>query len=514
MKLIQLISKTISRCPDNVAVIQGAQGWTYGELGHQTLQVAARLSDAGVRMGDRAVIWLDNSASYIATYLAILECGAVIVAAHARSTALDVLKIIQDVEAKALITTEAAWSLNGEALEKSGLRSVLLPQETLSLRDGMPREMAPEELAQIVYTSGTTGSPKGVMLSHDNLVANTRSILASLKIQASDAVAAVLPFVFVYGNSVMLTHLAAGAKIVIADSLLYPMMTVDSMRMENVTGFSGVASNYAFLLRHTDFDSAHLPALRYFTSAGGPMPAELLKKVRGAFPRSEFHVMYGQTEATARITMLPPGDLERYSASAGLPVAGVTVEILRTDGERALPRETGEITIMGPSVMLGYWRDAAASAKVLKDGRLYTGDLGYMDERGYLYITGRNSEMIKSGAFRVSPSEIEEVLFQHPDVYEAGVIGTEDELLGEMLVAAVVPKPDRQISMKAVLAHCARRLPPYKRPKAIHLVKELPKSENGKVLRQKLRGLVKSLRENRQRDEQLTARPARFSPHS
>jgi acyl-CoA synthetase (AMP-forming)/AMP-acid ligase II len=203
--------------------------------------------------------------------------------------------------------------------------------------------------------------------------------------------------------------------------------------------------------------------------------------------------MYGQTEATARISMLPPSELARKYGSAGRAVPGATIRIRREDGSAAAFGETGEITVSGNNVMLGYWKDPAGTAAVLRDGALHTGDLGRMDEEGFIYITGRSSEMIKSGAYRVSPNEIEEVLFRHPDVFEAGVVGVEDDLLGEVIVALVVPKAGKQPRPNELLAHCAQHLASFKRPKDIFLTAELPRSTNGKILRQPLRGLARSL---------------------
>jgi long-chain acyl-CoA synthetase len=190
--------------------------------------------------------------------------------------------------------------------------------------------------------------------------------------------------------------------------------------------------------------------------------------------------------------MRPPADLERKKGSAGLPVPGVKITISKEDGTLAAAGEIGEILVKGDNVMQGYWLDPDTSAITLKDGALHTGDLGYMDEDGYVYITGRNSEMIKSGAFRISPNEIEDVLYQHADVYEVGVVGAPDDMLGETIVALVVPKDGRIPSQKSLLSHCARHLPPYKRPKTMILVEELPKSANGKILRPQLRELCQT----------------------
>jgi long-chain acyl-CoA synthetase len=493
MRIDRLIRETIERRPENVAVVQKGLRWTYGTLAQNAALVRERLASAGMGRGDRAIVWLENSAEYVASYLAILELGGIVVALHPRFPAEEVCRTVQHVGATALITTDAAWTSGRQQLEGCGLHCALVSGEAIALPGSVSVEKAPDELAQIVYTSGTTGQPKGVILSHSNLVANMRSILDCLRLTPEDSIAAVLPFVFVYGNSVMLTHLFSGGKLVIENNLIYPQVLVNSMRDERVTGFSGVASNYAFLLRQSDFHAENHSALRYFTCAGGAMPSELLRRVLDAFPRSEFHVMYGQTEASARLTMLPPADLQRKNGSAGLPVPGVRIKVVKEDETVVAPGEIGEIIVEGDNVMQGYWKDPASSAKTLRGGALHTGDLGYVDGEGYVYITGRNSEMIKSGAFRISPNEIEGVLYRHPDVYETGVVGVPDEMLGETVVGLVVPKAGKNPEVRDLLAHCAHHLASYKRPKTILIVKELPKSANGKILRPKLRELCKTL---------------------
>jgi acyl-CoA synthetase (AMP-forming)/AMP-acid ligase II len=193
--------------------------------------------------------------------------------------------------------------------------------------------------------------------------------------------------------------------------------------------------------------------------------------------------------------MLPPSCLEKKKGSAGRPIPGVRITIIKKDGTSARPGETGEIVAGGENVMQGYWKDPENSAQVLADGMLHTGDLGHMDEDGFVYITGRDSEMIKSGAFRISPTEIEDVLYRHPDIFEAGVVGIEDSILGEVVVGIVVPKPGKSPASLELLAHCAKHLAPFKRPKSIYLAKALPKSANGKILRQPLKELARSLRQ-------------------
>lgn len=487
MKVNQVISQTIQKWPDNLAVVERDARWTYARLDYESRLLRERLQNAGLNKGNRVVLWLQNSAQYIAAYLALLEMHAVVVPVHSDAMATDVLKTITHVGATGIITSSNHWKKNRGILEQSGLRFALLPEGIVAVSDATKTEGAPEALAQILYTSGTTGKPKGVMLSHENLIANTESILKRLHLTPSDAIVGVLPFVFAYGNSVLLTHLFAGAKIIIEQNLQYAHCVVESMKSEAATGFSGVASNYAFLLRESIFHASILPSLRYFTSAGGPMPQTLLRKVQEAFPKTQFHVMYGQTEATARITMLPPEELERKAGSAGCPVPGVSLKIVSETGEPVPRGKPGEIVVAGSNIMGGYWLDPTTTGKTLREGWLHTGDFGYLDEEGYLFITGRSSEMIKSGGIRINPEEIEEVLLAHEDILEAGVTAVVDELLGERILGGVVLKTGRRLTEKQLLIYCRKLLAPYKRPQAIYFLEMVRRSANGKILRAELR---------------------------
>jgi acyl-CoA synthetase (AMP-forming)/AMP-acid ligase II len=491
--LFQAFTRTIESFPRRMAAVEMETHWTYDDLGQRVFQLSETLKQMGFCSGDRALLWMENSAEYIASYMAVLALGGVVVALHPQSLPSEVKRIVEDVRAAGLITFPDRWQISREVLSAAGLNFVITNGVGKKLGGKVSDEKAPPELAQIIFTSGTTGKPKGVMLSHGNLMSNSQSILSYLNLGWNDSTIALLPFVFAYGNSVMLTHLLAGGKIVIENSLAYPKAVVDWMEREKVSGFSGVASTYALLLRQSKFSREYLPHLRYLTCAGGPMPQALVNKLKTAFPTQDVIVMYGQTEASARLTYLPPEDLQRKNGSAGLPIPGVSIRILKENGTMALPREPGEILAAGANIMRGYWHDPENSARAFHGGWLRTGDLGYQDEDGYLYITGRSSEMIKSGAYRISPIEIEDVLYSHEKVQEAAALGVADPILGEAIVGLVVPKSGYALAGMEVAAHCAINLPAFKCPKVIHVIQELPKSPNGKVLRQSLRQLCQQL---------------------
>ncbi len=492
MRLEEIIAHTIDRWPKRVAVVHKEHHWTYADLGGCAADLEIKLSEAGFSEGDRALLWMENSAQYIAAYLAVMNRRGSVIALHPQASVSEVSRTISHVGAKALIVSPSIRQWFSNDFKSTCLQFILRENELIPNRFHGETEKSPVELAQIIYTSGSTGRPKGVMLSHQNLIANTRSILAYLQLSPEDSIVAVLPFVYAYGNSVMLTHLFVGGKLVIENSFVYPNLILERIGKEQVSGFSGVASTYALLLNQANLKNHPFPTLRYLTNAGGPMPSELLKRLRAVFPEKKIYLMYGQTEATARLAFLPPEDLLQRGRSAGRAIPGVTLKIVKEGGEAAKPGAVGEIHAFGENIMQGYWKDPESTAKVLQGGWLRTGDMGCMDEEGYLTIVGRNCEMIKSGAYRISPVEIEEVLLSHPGVREAGVVGVDDPVLGEAICGVVSPKQDHQPTDMELLAYCARHLAPYKRPKAICLVKELPKSFSGKVLRQELREISRA----------------------
>lgn len=487
IRVEEVIGQVMRDRPGRTAIAYRGQTWTYTDLRALVDGQKARLATAGLSERDRAIIWMENSTDYVATYLAVLELGGTIVALHPQTTAEEVVRIVRHVGAAGLIVSTAVKHWVMRDFESTGLRFVLTGHDVHSLQYRDSGYLAPEGIAQIIYTSGSTGRPKGVVLTHKNLIANTRSILSYLQLTEDDSVTAVLPFVYAYGNSVMLTHLFTGGRLVIENNMLYPHVVLDSMIRTGVTGLSGVSTTYALLMNHSNLKSYAFPALRYLTHAGGPMSSELLTRLRAVFPDQRIFLMYGQTEASARLTYLPPELLDMKKGSAGLAIPGVVLKIVKEEGLVAGPGELGEVWARGDNIMQGYWQDPELTAGVLRDGWLRTGDLGRLDEDGYLTIEGRNNEMIKSGAYRISPTEIEEILLQHPQIQEVGVVGVEDPILGQKICAVIALKHGGALREQDVMAYCAQRLVQYKRPKVVAIVSALPKSPSGKILRQSLR---------------------------
>jgi acyl-CoA synthetase (AMP-forming)/AMP-acid ligase II len=267
--------------------------------------------------------------------------------------------------------------------------------------------------------------------------------------------------------------------------LAFPQQTLKRMQDEGVTGFPGVPSTFALLLGRCQLSDFDLSKLRYLTQAGGSMPRAQIEKLRQQLPHTQVFIMYGQTEATARLSYLAPEHLEAKIGSVGMPLPGVEIEV-RSEGKVVPEGEIGEICARGPNIMLGYWREPELTAQVLRDGWLHTGDLGHLDNEGFLYIDGRAVEMIKVGAFRVSPQEVEEVLATFPGVQEVAVTGIADEVLGQSIKAVIVLREGAPADLRGVKAHCRQYLASYKVPKIVEFAPALPRTSSGKVQRFKL----------------------------
>ncbi len=351
----------------------------------------------------------------------------------------------------------------------------------------MSRNGKTHELAAIFYTSGSTGTPKGVMLSHLNLVSNTQATIEYLKLTEVDRTLVILPFYYIYGNSLLLTNIACGACLVIDNRFMYPETVLNTLEEQNCTGLSGVPSNFMILLGKSTLAARKFPHLRYFTQAGGAMAPDVIRALASAFPDKEIFIMYGQTEAAPRVTYLPPNQLNAKLGSIGIPLNGVSVTIMDEQRHGLPAGQTGELVVAGDNVMMGYWRQPEEQQDVLREGLLFTGDLGYKDDDGYIFIVGRKKEIIKAGGNRVSVKEVEESLVSHEKILEACVIGIPDPLLGEAIKAFVVLKPGLELEERELLRHCQRTLAEYKVPKFFVVVDSLPKYQSGKINRQMLK---------------------------
>jgi acyl-CoA synthetase (AMP-forming)/AMP-acid ligase II len=343
------------------------------------------------------------------------------------------------------------------------------------------------DLASIIYTSGSTGRPRGATLSHLNVMSNVRSIVEYLGLGRADRVMAVLPFHYVYGKSVLNTAVAVGATLVIENRFQYPTTALDTLERERCTGFSGVPSTFAILMDRTNFAERALPDLRWVTQAGGGMSPALTRRVYEALRGRQLWVMYGATEASARLAYLPPAELPARIGSIGRAIPNVELTVRRGDGAECDVDETGELCARGANVMVGYWNDPDETARALGPHGYRTGDLARRDADGWLWLVGRAKDMLKVGGHRVAAKEIEDAIVEHPAVSEAAVIGVPDELLGDRLEAFVVLRQDAALDAAGLGLFLKERLPAYKIPSAIEIRDDLPRNASGKVMKETLR---------------------------
>ena len=349
------------------------------------------------------------------------------------------------------------------------------------------RSSRPDSPAVVLYTSGSTGRPHGVVQTYRNIDANTRSIVDYLALSADDRALLALPLSYCYGRSVLQTHLFVGGSVFLDDRFAFPRVVMEALATEGCTGFAGVPLTYEIIRRSVDVSSISFPRLRYVTQAGGAMAAETIAWARRAFAPARLFVMYGQTEATARLTYLPPERALDKEGSIGIPIPGVELRVMGSNGDEVPDGEVGELVASGENVTPGYLGEPDETAAILHDGWLWTGDLAYRDADGYFFHRGRTKEILKIGGRRISPIEIEEVVARHPDVDEAAVIGVPHDLLAEVPVAFVVIRPGATPSEAELRRFCQERLPAFAIPVEFDVVRALPRNEAGKLMRSELR---------------------------
>jgi len=504
--LHHVLERPAAVCPNREAVVQGKERKCYAEIETNANRVAHALIDAGVGKGGRVGLLMPNSARYVCGYFGILKAGAVAVPINTAISPDSLQYILEDAEIQVLIFDSRMKAVKPGIVRRDGSGPALfvdgepssfsspLVGESLRVRtldhifEKEPARkpearVCEEDLACLLYTSGSTGRPKGVMLSHSNIVENTKSIIEYLRLDQTDRMMVILPFFYCYGASLLHTHFAVGGSLVLENQFLYPNKVLEVMQKERATGFAGVPSSFAILLRRSDIRTRLFPHLRYVSQAGGGMAPALIRELRTALPTTEIVIMYGQTEASARLSYLPPALLDEKLGSVGKGIPGVELMVLNEEGKPVRPGETGEIVARGPNIMKGYWKSPEETALVLDAFGLHTGDLAQVDEDGFIYIVARQKDMIKSGAHRVSAKEIEEVLLEEPSVLECAVIGVQDEMMGEGIKALIVPVKRGQVEVEKILQFCKRRLPPYKVPRQIEIVGHLPKNEAGKIMK-------------------------------
>ena len=509
MPLQDAFESTAGRLPDKTALVCGERRVSYGELRRRIHALAAALQGDGVAPGDRVLLLLENDIEYAIAVHAVLIAGAVFVPLVATTKADKLAFVANDTEATLLLTqTSLAPAWVDWPARCASLRGIRAVGDAASLAvaaavrgwpdDNAPRLAAPvarsdEDLAAIIYTSGSTGLPKGVMLSHGNMVNAWAAVQTYLGLRESDTIGLVLPPTFSYGLYNLLMGLGIGATVVLERSAAFPLRLAQLLERERVTVLPGVPTLFAALLDLPQIERLDLRQLRLVTNAAAALPLRHIERLRAAWPQAALISMYGLTECM-RASYLPADDIEARPASVGRGLPNQT-HWLVDDAGRSLPAgSTGELVVQGKHVMRGYWRRPEETAQRLKPDpiggatALHTGDLFRTDAQGYLYFVSRMDDIIKTRGEKVAPREVEDAIHRLDGVTGCAVIGVPDEALGEAVKAYVTLRQGSLLVARDIVRHCMARLENHMAPKFVEIVDELPRTESGKIRHATLRG--------------------------
>ncbi len=468
------------------AVIEGDQSFSYRWLHQAALSVRHELeTQYELAPGSPVALMLGNSPEYIAAFFGVLLAGGIVVPLPPTMEASR-WKQVQDSSGLSLLITRDEELAAREDLSMVPRNSLLLAADDKPVGEPFAGSgRSGNDLAMVVYTSGSTGLPKGVMLSHRNLLANTQSILDYLPIREDDRALVILPFCLAFGNSILQTHLLAGATLVLGSSLTFPVSILQALREQRATSFSAVPEVYAMLLRFADLGDEPLSDLRYMAVAGGALKPDLADLVAARIKPAQLYVMYGQTEATARLAYLPPNELQARRGSIGRGIPGVQLSVADSSGNPLAPGQRGRLLARGENIMLGYWRDPRATATVLQNGWLDTGDLGTVDADGYIYLQGRSNLLIKVHGQRIHPREIEDLIAARFPGSQVIVVPYSEA--GETRLALfLTPLADVAIAEASIRQICRQSLPRYKIPSHVEVLERLPLNDALKVDRNAL----------------------------
>jgi acyl-CoA ligase (AMP-forming) (exosortase A-associated) len=505
-----MLRTSCQRTPEKEALVHGSERLSYQEVYRHTAGLAAGLRQSGLKRGERVGIYFDASVPQVLSIFGVSMAGGVYVPINTMLYAEQVLHIAKDCHMTALITSKAKLEVLLPVLDQiPSLRFVIVFSD-----DSLPQTIVPahsfqemtnasfpdnwrdigisKDLAAILYTSGSTGRPKGVMLSHANVMAGSTIVSTYLEITDTERILAVLPFSFDAGMNQLMTAFQQGATLVLIN-FIFAKEIVNMLAQERITGLAGVPTVWSLLAQsHSSLEKTPLPHLRYITNTGGAMPQNVLAILQRALPDTKIFLMYGLTEAF-RSTYLPPDELDRRPTSMGKAIPDTEILVLNENNQVCAPGEIGELVHRGPTVSMGYWGQPETTNKVLRPNPLlppelgdcervcYSGDLVKMDEDGFLYYVGRRDTMIKSSGYRISPTEVEEALFQSGQIRHAAVIGLPDEVLGQTIKAFVVPMNGEPVDTEKLVTFCSSKIPRYMVPKAVEVLPELPKTSSGKV---------------------------------
>ncbi len=515
MLLQEFLRRSAERFPDKTALVATSKRLTYCEIDSSANRLARFMRDSAEHYGERVVIFLENSPEAVISIFGSLRAGAVFVPVNPGIKSDKLSFILNNCRATTLVTHSGKWAVARKAAASSdSLKLVIVVGDTIDNADpqdgpacrvcgwhealgtfpgGIPDIRTIDiDLASLVYTSGTTGNPKGVMLTHTNMVSASTSITTYLENTEDDIILSTLPLSFDYGLYQVLMSAQFGGTVILEKKFLYPYAVINLLKKEKATGFPIVPTMAAILLQMEDLKNESFDNLRYITNTAAALPESHIRGLQAIFPGTDIYSMYGLTECK-RVSYLPPSELERRPGSVGKGMPNEQVYLVDEEGGIITePGREGELVVRGANVMMGYWELPEETREVLRPGPhpwervLYTGDIFRQDEEGYLYFIARKDNIIKSRGEKVSPGEVENVIYGIEGVVEAAVVGVPDEILGEAVKAYIVTSRGAGILEKQVIAYCRRHLEDFMVPKYVEFVESLPKTSSGKITKKNL----------------------------
>jgi long-chain acyl-CoA synthetase len=512
MQVEEFLERSADATPGKTALVCDRHRLTYTEIETLANKLAHALIERGLQRWDRVAVYANNSVETVVAIFAILKAGGIFLLINPTTKQDKLSYILDNCRATMLITTQKLLSTAMRAARQAPCLADVIVAGT-PVDQGLPspegkraawlnrllegqsgrcpaRRNIDIDLAALIYTSGSTGRPKGVMVTHLNMVSAATSITTYLENTANDIILNVLPLSFDYGLYQLLMAFKIGGTLVLEQSFTYPRAVLDTIARERVTGLPIVPTICSILLQ-MDLKSHSFSDLRYITNTAAALPVEHIRKLREAFPQVKIYSMYGLTECK-RVSYLPPDQLDTRPGSVGRGMPNEEVYVVDENGNRVGPGVVGELVVRGANVMKGYWELPEETDKVLRPGPfpnekiLYTGDLFRTDDDGYLYMVGRKDDIIKTKGEKVSPREVENVLYSHPRIAEAAVVGVPDSVLGNAICAFVSLKAGETLTELDVRGFCVDRLEDFMVPKIVQFRDSLPKSANGKIAKKEL----------------------------
>jgi amino acid adenylation domain-containing protein len=499
MVVSQFLANSARKFPSKIALVAGSVRHSYQEIYRSAYNLAGYLATKGLKKGDRVAVYLPNSANAVISIFGILEAGGCFVVINPTIKEPKLRHILSNSESKFIITDitrkelvqKVAGSLEHQLFSVyTGDNGSLEAFENIITQN--PVNSWPEpidvDLAAIIYTSGSTGEPKGVTMTHRNVISASSSITTYLENVPEDIILSMLPLSFDYGLYQVIMAFHIGATLILEPGFGYPGQIIKLIRDEKVTGLPGVPTLFAILFQMKSLEEQNLDSVKYISNTAAALPPAFSQRLKKCFPRAKVYSMYGLTECK-RVSYLPPELIEIKPDSVGIPMPNTEVWIVDENDNELPPGKVGQLVVRGGSVMREYWRDQEATSKVLRPGRypwekvLYTGDLFKMDEDGHLYFVGRVDDIIKCRGERVSPKEIENTLYGMEEILNARVIGVPDPIFGQAIKAEIVLKEGYDIDNRRIKAYCRKNLEDLMVPQIIEFVKDLPISTSGKIKR-------------------------------